>query len=94
VADFKKALDAADLPLSDRLTGARTAGAKAKDEVRRLIAALNNVMGAMQKIIDINLLIAKLRAIEEEEQKQYDLIRQIKEKYERELLEGLLEPKK
>ena len=76
VGEFRKALDAKDQSLADQLGAARTEGAKAKTQVRKLIAELTNVMASMQKLIDVNQLITMLRKIEEEEQKQYDLIRQ------------------
>src|SRR5262249_15635804 len=53
MVNFRKALDAADLQLAPRVAAARIAGAQAKEQLRKLIANLNNVAGAMQKLIDI-----------------------------------------
>jgi hypothetical protein len=94
VSDFKKALEATETPLAERIAAARKEGARAKEEMRKLIAALNNVMSAMQGLTDVNKLIKMLRQIEEEEQRQYDLINQVKKKLEDELLKGILEPGK
>lgn len=94
IVNFKKALDASELQLTPRVAAARVAGTQAKEQLRKLIASLNNVMGAMQGLTDINKLITMLRKIEEEEQKQYDLINQIKKKLEDDLLKGILEPGK
>jgi hypothetical protein len=94
LVNFRKALDAGDLELMPRVAAARAAGAQAKEQLRKLIANLNNVAGAMQKLIDINVLIGMIRKIEEEEQKQYELINQMKKKLEDELLKGVLEPSK
>jgi hypothetical protein len=90
-ASFRKALDLTDLDLTARLTAARAAGAQDKEQLRTLIGRVNAVLGAMQGVIDINKLIAVLRKIEEEEQKQFDQIKKVKDELELKLLEGALE---
>jgi hypothetical protein len=84
---FRKALDNTELEAAARIAAARTAGAQAKEQMRKLKAAIEAVLGAMQGLTDVNKLIKILRDIEEQEQKQFDLIDAIKRKIEDKLIE-------
>ena len=48
----------------------------------------------MDKLIDINRLIASLKSIEEEQHNNVALFRYLKDRIERELLDDILNPKK
>ncbi len=74
------------------LDEARKAGQSAREEMRLLKEALANVLDSMQKLTQINDLIKKLRAIEEAEQTQFELIKKVKDQIEKELLEGATTP--
>ncbi len=96
--DFRKSLlkarDGGPAGLNEMLNDSRNAGKEARVEIGKLKDALQRILDSMKKLTEINDLIIKLRAIEETEASQYDLIKKIKEQIENELLDPLSPPKK
>jgi hypothetical protein len=84
--EFHKTLDGkkADLPAAD----------KARAELTQLIDRLEGVLSAMADVMTINDLIRRLVAIEAEEVKEIQRLRFLLDQKEKELLEGVGEPKK
>ncbi len=94
MSTLRGVFDDKDLDFAAKTGRAREAGAKAREDVNELIKALNKVMGAMEGLIEIGKLIKELQKIEEEEVKQFDLIKRLRDKLEADLLKDLLgEPK-
>jgi hypothetical protein len=89
--DFRKALDNTELGAEARIEAARTAGTKAKQQIKQLKERLNAVLAAMTGLIDINKLIKALRDIESKEQVTYEVIQAIKKDLEDKLIEGAIE---
>jgi hypothetical protein len=94
VAAYRTALETGAATLEAKKAAALAEGTKAKAEIRQLIVALQQVLGSMKGLIEINELVKQLRDIEETEQRQADLIRDTKDKLERDLLDSALEDKK
>jgi hypothetical protein len=92
-AAFRKALENTELEAAARIDAARTAGAQAKEQMKKLKDAVEKVLGAMQGLTDINKLIRVLTEIEAQEQKQFDLIDTLKRKIEDDLVKDALEGK-
>jgi hypothetical protein len=91
VLAYRTALETGGATFEAKRAAAITEGTKAKAEVRQLIVALQQVLGSMKGLIEINELVKQLRDIEETEQRQADLIRTTKQKLEDDLLNGALE---
>jgi hypothetical protein len=91
VAAYRAALDSGGASLAARKATALEEGAKAKGRVRELIMALQQVLGSMKGLIEINELVKQLREIEETEQRQWDLLKGTKENLEDDLLKRALE---
>jgi hypothetical protein len=89
--EFRKALDNTELADQARIEAARTAGTKAKQQIKQLKERLNAVLAAMTGLIDINKLIKALRDIEAKEQVTYEVIQAIKKDLEDKLIEGAIE---
>src|SRR6516225_8073694 len=79
VAAYRTALESGGATIEAKKVAAINEGTKAKAEVRQLIVALQQVLGSMKGLIEINELVKQLRDIEETEQRQADLIRILKE---------------
>lgn len=94
VTAYRTALDTGAPTVEVRKAAALVEAAKAKTQMRELIVALQQVLGSMKGLIEVNELIKQLREIEETEQRQGDLIRVLKEKLEDDLLKGALEGNK
>jgi hypothetical protein len=90
VAAYRTALETGGATIEAKKVAAIAEGTKAKAEVRQLIVALQQVLGSMKGLIEINELVKQLRDIEETEQRQADLIRSTKEKLADDLLNGAL----
>jgi len=84
--EFHKTLDGkkADMPAAD----------KSRAELTQLIDRLEGVLSAMADVMTINDLIRRLVAIEAEEVKEIQRLRFLLDQKEKELLEGVGEPKK
>jgi hypothetical protein len=94
VTSYRTALDNGGPTFEIKKAAALGESAKAKTQLRELIVALQQVLGSMKGLIEVNELIKQLRDIEETEQRQSDLIRGLKEKLEDDLLKGALETPK
>ena len=94
MVDFRSNLDDAAKPLPQRLIAGRESLQAARTQFKRLLTAIDEVLAAMGTLTDINKLVATLRAIEEEERKQYDLIQKIHEELVKKTLEDVLNPGK
>jgi hypothetical protein len=92
VQAFRRALDT-EAPLDVRLVPARPAGALAKEQIRTLIAHLNNILGKMGGLIELNKIIANLAKMEKEMREQWEMIKARKEYLEEDLFKGLGKPK-
>jgi hypothetical protein len=86
--EFHKTLDSKKADLGE------PAGVKARAELTQLIDRLEGVLSAMADVMTINDLIRRLVAIEAEEVKEIQRLRFLLDQKERELLEGVGEPKK
>ncbi|HTU23335.1 MAG TPA: hypothetical protein VMG10_35195 [Gemmataceae bacterium] len=73
VTNFRKALDSKEIEAS------RAAGKDAKEEMLALTRALEKILASMQKMTDLNTLIAILVAIEKNETAQYETIKKLYE---------------
>jgi hypothetical protein len=85
VTAFRTALDSKDTALPERVAASRTGGAAAKDQMLVLTRAIEKILGAMQKMTDINDLIKRIAEIEKNEAEQYDTIKKIYEQKEDDL---------
>jgi hypothetical protein len=94
VSAYRTALETGGATFEAKRAAALAEGAKARTRVRELVVALQQVLGSMKGLIEINELVKQLREIEEIEQRQADLIRTTKEKLENDLLNGALETPK
>ncbi len=90
VLAFRKTLDNNELALDARVGAARIGGSVAKQQVRDLIGKLEAIRGAMEGMTDINKLIKILAEIEKKEQEQYETVKALREKIEKELLDAAL----
>jgi hypothetical protein len=94
VVDFRKSLDNNELALDKRVEAAKLAGGVAKAELQGLLDHLNRILGAMQGITDINKLIKMIAEIEKQEGDNASAIKTLKDKLERDILEGALDDDK
>jgi hypothetical protein len=88
VMAYRTALDNGALPIAERKTAALVEGAKARAELRQLIVSLQQVLGSMKGLIEINELVKQLREIEETERRQAEWFTMMRNKLENDLLEG------
>jgi hypothetical protein len=86
LVDFRRALDNTELAGAARIEAARQAGAHAREQMRNLVERLNKILGSMQGLTDVNKLIKMLREIEAQEERQYRLVEELKNRLLRELL--------
>jgi hypothetical protein len=93
VMAYRTALDNAAIPLEPRKAAALAEGNKARTEVRQLIVALQQVLGSMKGLIEINELVKQLRDIEDTERIQSEWFTKMRNKLENDLLEGVDKPK-
>jgi hypothetical protein len=91
VAAYRSALEGGGATLEVKKAAALAEGAKAKAQVRQLIVALQQVLGSMKGLIEVNELIKQLRDIEETEQRQADLVGELKRRLEDDLLKSATE---
>jgi hypothetical protein len=70
----------------------KAAGGKSREQMQILIDKVRGVMENMTKEIQLNKVIEALRKLEQEEEKNGQLIKQIRDDLERRLLEGSLKP--
>jgi hypothetical protein len=89
VTAYRTALEAGGQTLEARRAAALVEGTKAKAQVRELIVALQQVLGSMKGLIDVNELISKLREIEETEQRQWELLGKTKQNLEDDLFKNV-----
>jgi hypothetical protein len=87
VLEFRQALDNADLAGPARVEAARKAGAQAKEQMHQLIDQVAKILASMQGLTDIKKLIKMLRDIEEQEQRQHDVVEKIRAELLRKLLD-------
>lgn len=88
---YRTALETGGATFEAKLAASKAEGVKAKAEVRQLIVSLQNILGSMKGLIEVNELIKILRDIEETEQRQADLVRKIKDELEQKILDSALE---
>jgi hypothetical protein len=93
VAAFRRALDNAEVPLEVRLGVARPAGGVAKEQLRTLMAQLNQILGQMGGLVELNKIIAKLAEVEKTEREQWEWLSAWKKYLEDDLFNRLTKPK-
>ncbi|MGH9676916.1 MAG: hypothetical protein ACRD36_07420, partial [Candidatus Acidiferrum sp.] len=91
IAAYKSALDEGGATFEVKLSAAKDAGGNAQIQTRHLIVALQQVLGSMKGLIEVNELIKMLRDIEETEQRQADLVSRLKDQLESKLLDSALD---
>ncbi len=94
VSAYRTVLETGGATFEAKKAASLAEGAKAKAEVRQLIVALQQVLGSMKGLIEVNELIKILRNIEETEEAQATTLGRIKERLEESLLDKALEGNK
>lgn len=94
VVEFRGLLEDGAKPLGQRVQAGRESLQATRTQFKRLLAAIDEVLAAMGTLTDINKLVATLRAIEEEERRQFELIQKIHEELVKKTLEDVLNPGK
>ena len=90
IQDLRKELDSKD-NFGEAVSRSKEAGRKARDQMQVLIDKVRGVMENMTKEIQLNKVVESLRKIEQDEEKQFQLIKQLHDDMERQLLEGGVE---
>ena len=75
--ELRKTLSNQRVPLAQRITAGRKAGAPAKKELNDLVKELKDIKRKMEGLAKINKLIKKLEELAEKEGKQEDLMKAI-----------------
>jgi hypothetical protein len=95
IGKFRKALEdarAANAANQETtLAAARSEGTNTREQVKVLKEALARILDMMQRQLEINDLIKKLRQIDEAEENQAEMIKAVKKALEDKLLEGILD---
>jgi hypothetical protein len=86
---FRETLDNNNLDLAQKVEAAKQDGANARDRLNELIEHLNAVLNAMDQIKGFNDVIKSIRAIEEENTRQHEIMHQVQEDIKKRLLQGL-----
>jgi hypothetical protein len=71
---FRETLDDNSLALPQKIDASRKSAANARDQLQALIDQLKNVLEGMERVADINALIKQIRAIEEDNNRQRDVM--------------------
>jgi hypothetical protein len=91
--DLHAELDSKDVSNAAGLAKARKAGDDAREQIQTLVQALTAVLDKMQSEIDLKKVIEKLRKVQQDLERERELAKQIKEREEKRLLEGAVDPK-
>src|SRR5262249_26741512 len=71
---FRETLDDNSLELAPKIDASRKTAADARDQLNALIEQLKNVLEGMERVADINLLIKQIRQIEEDNNRQREVM--------------------
>jgi hypothetical protein len=91
VGAYRNALDNGGATFEVKKVAALAEALKARTQMRQLIVALQQVLGSMKGLIEINELVKQLRDIDETEERQSIQIKSLREKLENKLLDSALE---
>jgi hypothetical protein len=91
--DFRKALETTE-ELDKKIPLTREAGKEAARRLDVLMARIYRVLQTMEGVIEINRLIKRLQELQEEEQRQFNVIKELHTEILKRTLQGLSEPKK
>jgi hypothetical protein len=86
---FRETLDDNSLNLAQKVEAARTTGLNARNQLEELIKQLNAVLNSMEQIKGLNELIKTLRAIEEENTRQRELMARLQKQLKLDLFKQL-----
>jgi hypothetical protein len=74
MGNFRETLDNNGLELAAKVEASRKTAADARDQLNALIEQLNGVLLGMERIADINVLIKQIRQIEEDNNRQHEVM--------------------
>ena len=82
LVDLRVTLTKQEADLKKTIEQSRSAGTAARQQLRELIDRLDKVLGAMEKIGDLNQLIKRIKEIQDKNRTEYDLLKLLRKQLE------------